>query len=255
MNKFILLIILLTLISCGKQSKNNTDQQAGKHDSIPVVPIQKHYPIPLDSQFVSKLSKKEIVSIFTRRKQNQLGISNTIYQVYSYKDESGENYLVLTDHIKEINEKKDTLYDNVYALNLTNKNNQLKKKSTVKGEIDMDWETSIGFWNKYSELSDLNNDGVVDPILVYGATGQNMYADSRIKIMVYYQGKRVSIKHQNSEIDDGRLTKINKKFYYLPISIQEAVKEKMKLMTENRHALFSKDWENKMKNKAARLED
>ncbi len=255
MNRFLLLIVLFTLISCGKQSKNNTDQQATKQDSIPVVPIQKHYPIPIDSQFVSRLSKKEIASIFTRRKQNQLGISNTVYQVYSYKDESGENYLVLTDHMKAINEEKDTLYDNIYALNITNKNNQLKKKSTVTDEIDKDWETSIGFWNRYSELSDLDNDGMVDPILVYGATGQNLYLDSRVKIMVYYRGKRVSIKHQNSEIDDGRLTKINKKFYALPMKVQEATKEKMRLMTKNGHAIFSKDWEKKMANKAVRLEE
>ncbi|MBQ0735617.1 M949_RS01915 family surface polysaccharide biosynthesis protein [Aquimarina celericrescens] len=257
MNKIILFIVLSTLISCGKQSKESkdaADQQATKQDTTPATPIDKYYPIPMDTKFASRLSKKESKSIFTRRRENQLGISNPVYQVYSYNDESGEYFLLLTDHMKAVNEEKDTLYDNIYAVYVTKKNNQFKKRSTVQDEIDNDWETSIGFWNKYSELSDLDNDGLVDPILVYGTRGQNAYKDGRVKIMVYYRGKRMSIKHQNSEIEDGRLTKINKNFYGLPTQIQEAVKEKMRQMVTNKHAIFSAEWEKKMANRAIRLE-
>ncbi len=257
MNRFILFTIFLIFISCNKQSKEskaNTDQHQAKEDSTPARPIKKYDPISINSKFVSKLSKKELASIFTRRKQNQLGISNTIYQAYSYKDKSGEYYLVLTDHMKTINEEKDTIYDNIYAVNASNINNQLKKRSTIKDKIDNDWETSIGFWNQYSEISDFDNDGLVDIILVYGATGQDLYTDGRIKILVYHTKKRVSIKHQNSAIEDGRITKININFYGLPSPIQEAVKEKIRLMTQNKHAFFAKDWEKEMKLKATRIE-
>ncbi len=253
MTRFLFLLLLLAICACKQQVQES--KQVTKQEAIIATPIKKYDPIPMDSKIVSKLSKKEIASIFTRRKQNLLGISNDLYQAYSYKDESGDYYILLTDHRKAINEEKDTLYDNIYALNVTNKNNQLKKRSTVTGEIDNEWETSIGFWNQYSEISDIDNDGLVDLILVYGTTGQNMYKDGRVKILVYYNKKRVSIKHQNSDITGGRHTKINKKFYTFPLKIQDAVKEKMKLMAKNGHAIFSKGWEKEMENKATRLEE
>ena len=257
MPRFVLFIVFLTFLSCGKQTKDtkgDSKDQTLQAEVITALPIQKHASIPIDTSFASKLSKKEIASIFTNTKQIQLGISNTIYQAYTYKDEFNEYYVLLTDHIKEINKEKDTIYDNIYFLNLINNNNQFKKRSTVKDKIDDDWETSIGFWNQYSQLSDLDNDGLIDPIIVYGTTGQNNYVDGRVKIVVYYKKKRVTIKHQNSEIPSGRITKIKESFYNFPIQIQEAVLEKMRSMTKNGHAIFADGWEKKMDNKAVRLE-
>ncbi|WP_299437353.1 M949_RS01915 family surface polysaccharide biosynthesis protein [uncultured Aquimarina sp.] len=258
MNRILLFIVFLTFLSCGKQSKEskeNTKDQTTLSEVATALPIQKHASIPMDTTLVRRLSNKETSSIFTNNRQIQLGISNTLYQAYTYKDDTNEYYLVLTDHQKGINENKDTLYDNVYALNLTNKNYRFKKRSSIKGEIDKEWETSIGFWNQYSQLSDLDGDGHIDPIIVYGTTTENMYVDGRLRIIAYYKKKRVTIKHQNSEISDGRLTKINKNFYTFPLEIQEAVKEKMRLMIKNGHAVFADDWEKSMKNRATRLEN
>jgi len=259
MNKIILCIVLLSFFSCGKltkeseESQNNSGIKEVKREVDVVLPIQKYASIPMDTTIGRKLSKKEMATIFTEPRQIELGISNKIYQVYSYKDTANEYFLVLTDHIGETTPEKDTLYDNVYALNLINKNYRLKKKSTVKGEIKDEWETSIGFWNQYCQLTDLNNDGIIDPILVYGTTGQNQYEDGRVRIMTYYNRRRVSIKHQNSEIEDGRMTKINKNLYTFPEEIQEAVKETMRQMIKNGHATFTKGWEKEMKKKATRL--
>ncbi|MDH7444252.1 M949_RS01915 family surface polysaccharide biosynthesis protein [Aquimarina sp. 2201CG14-23] len=258
MNRFLLSILFLTFFSCGKQTKESTkdaDNQTAKPETVIALPIQRHATIPMDTALVRKLSNKELTSIFTTNRQIKLGISNKVYQAYTYKDTSSEYYLLLTDHNNIINEEKDTLYDNVYALNLTSKNYQFKKRSTIKGEIDEEWETSIGFWNQYSQLSDLDKDGSIDPIIVYGTTTQSMYEDGRVRIIAYYKKKRVTIKHQNSEIPDGRLTKINKNFYKFPVQIQEAVKEKMRLMTKNGHAVFAEGWEKSMDNKATRLEN
>jgi len=257
MNRFLLFIAFLAFFSCGKQnkeSKGDSKNQTTQPEVVTTLPIQKHATIPMDTTLVRRLPNKEISSIFTNNRQIQLGISNTIYQAYAYKDDGNEYYLLLTDHKKAVTENKDTLYDNVYALNLTNKNYRFKKRSTIKGEIDKEWEASIGFWNQYSQLSDLDGDGHIDPIIVYGTTTDNMYVDGRVRIIAYYKKKRVTIKHQNSEISDGRLTKINKNFYTFPVQIQEAVKEKMRLMTKNGHAVFTEGWEKEMKNRAVRLE-
>lgn len=259
MNKLLLIgIPLLFLNSCKKQVKETTtisEKEPEKQEVVIAKPIQRNTPISLDTTFARQLSEKEISSIFTRRREFKLGISNDIFQAYSYKDKTGEYYLALTDHRKTITEEKDTLYDNIYLVSVNNTKNQFKKRSSATDEIDGDWETSIGYWNMYSEISDIDNDSIVDLILVYGTTGQDMYNDGKAKIMIYHNNKRVSIKHQNSDYD-GRLTKINSKFYSLPESIQNAVKDKMKLMVKNGHAVFTEDWEKKMANdNATRLED
>ncbi|WP_128755260.1 M949_RS01915 family surface polysaccharide biosynthesis protein [Aquimarina sediminis] len=252
MNRFPFFIMLLVMFSCGKQTqepKNNSDQQATKQDLTPKIELNKYDPIPVDSLLIHELSEKEITSTFTKKVKRELGIEYLVPQAYSYKDDSGEYYLILSQHTLN-----DTIYDKIHALSLSYKNNQFKKKSTVKDLIDKEWETSIWFWNKYSEISDLDHDGLIDVILVYGTTGQDMHTDGRVKIMIYHNKKRITIRHQNSSYG-GRLTKINSRFYELPVQIQDLVKEKMKLMTKNQHAAFSEDWEKKMANKATRIED
>ncbi len=258
MTRLLFLITLLAVFACKNQNQetnNEQKQEATQPEITEALPINKHESIKIDPKFGGKLTKKETASIFTRRRENQLGISNKVYQGYSYKDDSGEYYILLTDHTHEITKEKDTLYDNIYGVSVRKADNQYKKRSTIKDEIDKEWETSIGFWNQYSEISDFDNDGIADLILVYGTTGQNDYLDGRTKIMVYYKKKRVSIKHQNSDISGGRITKINKNFYALPQQLQDAAKEKMKLMIKNGHAVFSKGWEEKMAKNATRLEE
>lgn len=252
MNRFLFFVVLLVIFSCKKQSqesKDNSDQKIVKQSFAPRIELKKQDSIPIDPKLAHKLSDKEIASTFTTRIKQQLGIEYLIPHAYSYKDQSGEYYLVLAQHTLN-----DTIYDKIHALSLTYKNKRFKKKSTIKDFIDREWETSIWFWNKYSELSDIDKDGLVDLILVYGTTGQDMYTDGRMKIMIYHNRKRVTIRHQNSNYG-GRLTKINKRFYELPLQIQQAVKEKMKLMTENRHAIFSEGWEKEMENKVTDMQD
>jgi hypothetical protein len=249
MNKLLFFILFVTLFSCGKQAKdsnNNTDQVI-KEDAIIKVELKRSDSISFDPKIARKLSKKEIRSTFTKRIKSKLGIEYPIYQAYSYKDQSGERYLLQLEHYKEIDEKNDSLYDKIKVLNLSYKSNQFKKKSSLTDDIDKDWESSIGFWNAYSELSDIDKDGLADLILVYGTMGQDEYADGRVKIIIYHNKRRITIRHQNSNYD-GRLTKISQKFYGLPQPIQQAVKEKMKLMMQNKHAVFYKDWEAEMKN-------
>ncbi|MBW1294517.1 M949_RS01915 family surface polysaccharide biosynthesis protein [Aquimarina litoralis] len=257
MNKFLLVVTILFILSCGDKKKeaDKDSPNTNATEAADALPIQKHISIPIDTFLVRKLSKKEMNTIFDDNRQIQLGISNDVYQVYAYNDKSGVYYLLLTDHRNGISEEKDTLYDNVYGMSVRVDKNKFKKRSTIKGEIDGDWESSIGFWNQYSQLFDFDGDGSVDPIIVYGTTTQNNYVDGRIRIIAYHNKSRITIKHQNSEIPDGRLTKINKKFYTFPKSIQEAVKETMRAMSKNGHAVFADDWEKSMENKAVRLEN
>ncbi|GGX23385.1 M949_RS01915 family surface polysaccharide biosynthesis protein [Aquimarina muelleri] len=254
MNK-LLFFIVLSLLSCQKQSKDlkkNSDKKIIKQDLAFEIVLKKQDTISFDSKFTHKLSDKETISAFSKKTKNKLGITYPISQAYLYKDKSGEHYLLLTEHTL-IDKKNDTIYDKIQAFNLNYANNIFKKRSTISDFIDKEWETSISFWNKYSELADIDNDGMTDLILVYGTTGQEMYTDGRVKIMIYHNRKRITIRHQNSNYG-GRLTNINKRFYELPLSIQQVIKEKMRLMVKNKHATFSQDWEKKMANKTTNIE-
>lgn len=255
MNKFLFFVVLF-IFSCQKKSqepKNNADEKIIKQNVITTIELKRQDTIPFDTRLAHKLSDKETTSVFTKKVKKKIGVEFPVFQTYSYKDESGEHYLLLTKHYI-VDKNNDTLYDKIQAFNVTYANNSFKKRSTISDFIDKEWETSIWFWNKYSELADLDNDGLAELILVYGTTGQDMHTDGRVKIMIYHNRKRITIRHQNSDYG-GRLTNINKRFYELPLAIQQIVKEKMKLMEINKHAIFSEGWEKEMVNKATDIED
>lgn len=56
-------------------------------------------------------------------------------------------------------------------------------------------------------------------------SGMNGYDDGRVKFIIYYRGQ-----------------KIDKRFYALPIKLQETIKDKMNLMVTNNHAIFPYGW-------------
>ncbi len=256
MNKFLLFSILLLLFSCQKKSqedKNKADQEIKTNDKVVATKLGRKDPITINSKTGQRLSQKEIKSTFTKRIKRNLDIKYPIYETYTYKDGSGTHYLVLTDRIHKISDQNDTIFNAIKAYSLSYIDKKFRKRATIKDVIDDSWETSIGFWNKYSELADFDQDGHTDLILVYGTTGQDMYADGRVKIMIYYNHKRIAIRHQNSEYG-GRLTKISSTFYTLPKVIQETVITKIRLMTQNGHAVLEKGWEKKIKEKARRIE-
>lgn len=57
----------------------------------------------------------------------------------------------------------------------------LPKQVANKDEM----EASIWFWTNYSGFADLDKDGLIDPILIYGTSGMNNTDDGRVKILTY----------------------------------------------------------------------
>lgn len=114
---------------------------------------------------------------------------------------------------------------NIKAFNISFlKDKQLKINWTITDFID-ETEKSIGFWTRYLSLTDIDNDGYIDPIIVYGTKslyGED-FEEGRVKILIYYLGKKIAIRHQNSTIDDGRHTQIDKTFFNLPTKIKKRV--------------------------------
>jgi hypothetical protein len=201
------------------------------------------------------LTKAETESFFNSTFKKKNLINFRIFRAYTYTDKSGSYYVALTESADTINTEKDTVNYTIKAFNFkVDKSIALKKweindfrTPNVKG---VEKEGSIWFWTKYCEFNDLDEDGLVDPIIVYGTFGVSGYEDGRAKILIYYKGQKVALRHQNSVVDLGRKTQIDATFYALPAKIQDHIKLLMGKMVTNKHAIFPNAYLEKMEKKA-----
>lgn len=177
-----------------------------------------------------------------------LGITYPIRRVYKYTDVTGANYSVMTESNDRIITDGDTLNTQINVLHLLEEAGQLRKLWEVNDQIQGE-ESSIRLWTKFVDFVERDGDGLVEPILVYGTSALNGYEDGRIKILIYCKGQKVVIRHQNGTLDFERVTTLDRAFYQLPMTIQDAVREKIVLMEENNLAIFPYGWQDAMKQK------
>ena len=111
----------------------------------------------------------------------------------------------------------------------------------------------MNFWSISCQFNDIDGDGLVEPILVYGTFGPNGYDDGRAKIILLYKGQKVAIRHQNGVLDNERKTQVDLTFYALPSKIQDHVKQIMATMVEKKHAIFPSAYEEKMSKKVTQI--
>lgn len=197
------------------------------------------------------LTAAEIQNLLPDSVRERLRIKYTTYAVFEYSDAFRKQYLVLSEKIYS-REKEKALNDSVQAMIVWNNKGILLPLFTVtdfitpskniKGFTDY----SIWFWTKYVSLSDIDGDGMADPIIVYGTAGDNEKEDGKIKIVSCYKGKKYVIRQQNSGMDFDRNTNIDKAWYSLPAKIQSRIKSMMNTMTDNGHAIFPAGWQKAM---------
>ena len=206
-----------------------------------------------------QLNPQEIDSIFTDVLKTKLQIEYSIYRIYEYNDKLGKHFIVMTENEFECNEKEQCFNaieafcysqkDGLYTLSWSLKDFILPEGNEVSEEY------SISFWTKYFELKDYNDDGIVDPIMVYGTFGMNGTSEGRIKILTYHNGIKKAIRHQNGTLDFERNTKVDDKYYELPKGIQNRVHKIMQSITENNHGIFPNGWQTAMKNKKLKFDE
>jgi hypothetical protein len=186
------------------------------------------------------LSPQEINKIFSPAQKEKLNITNPVLRAYRYQDKSGHYICVLTQSQDSIG-VKDTFNYSIKAINLKVQNDQYVAVWELNDHIikNANEENSIWFWANYCEFKDVDNDGLIDPVIVYGTSAMNGLDDGRIKIVVYNKGKKTAIRHQNAVLDDERKTLVDKSFYALPAKIKAVIKLKMARMEEKGQAIFT----------------
>lgn len=204
----------------------------------------------------SVLSEERIKTLFPETVCHNLDIRFPIVKVYYYTDKSGSYYCLLT-------ESQDETFEDSHLGGTEVANRRIKAVNLKAGQgvFTKQWEindfiihnkyaeeNSIWFWTNYVSFTDVEGDGLIDPIIVYGTREDfNYVGNGRMKIIMYHKGRKTAIRHQNGTLDGERETQIDSSFYELPLKMQVAVKSTMEAIRNNRHTIFPLDWEKQMK--------
>lgn len=182
-----------------------------------------------------KLTKKEI----TERELD--GVSDLpIYKAFEYSDKGGVNELLLCENQKTIS-KKDTLNTKIQAICTINDHGGFLEKWRINDllEITEPQETNIWFWTKYCSTKDLDGDGYIEPIIIYGTRNENDEI-SRVKIITIYKNKKYVIRAVECVFDDCRSFKKDANWSLLPQKIKvyvdnlvERIREEQDLILKN----------------------
>ncbi|WP_125719234.1 M949_RS01915 family surface polysaccharide biosynthesis protein [Flavobacterium ustbae] len=165
-----------------------------------------------------RLTKQEIA-------QRELeGVTDfPIYRAFEFSDKGGVYNLVLGENQKIIS-KKDTLNTKIQAVCVINDHGGFLEKWRINDLLE-DYnpkETTIWFWTKYCSTKDLDNDGYIDPVIVYG-TKTEYDEIRRVKIITVYKNKKYVIRAAECVLDDCRSFKKDQNWNTLPQKIKTYV--------------------------------
>ena len=189
-----------------------------------------------DSSGATLLTDKQVQTLFSHETLKEIGVTFPIRKVYAFEDKLGKQYLIISEN--NSNPDKAT---SIKAFNvLLKEKNPPQVLWTITDAID-DTEQAMWFYTRYISLTDLNNDGYIDPIVLYGTESQygELYEENRLKFIIYYLGKKTAIRHQNSSLDDGRHTQIDRSYYKLPLALKKKIRSIVATLEEREHALFN----------------
>jgi hypothetical protein len=176
------------------------------------------------------LEKKDIENA-----RNAIGnISLPIIKGFEFKDKGGVYNLFFCENQNEIS-TKDTLSTRIEAFCYLKDHEKYIEKWRISDFLDKSPdisgspEISIWFWTRYTSNTDIDKDGFVDPVVVYGTKTDNGYR--RIKIIVLYKGGKYVIRAEECDLDLCRTFKKDNGFSKLPKDIQryiDSLLEKMR---------------------------
>lgn len=147
-----------------------------------------------------------------------------IYKAYEFQDKTGVCELVLCENQKSIS-KKDTLNTKIQAICAMNDHGGFRERWRINDLIDTaEAEKNIWFWTKYCSAQDLDGDGFMDPVIVYGTRNENDEI-KRVKIITVYKDKKYAIRAVECDLDDCRSFKKDANWKLLPQKIQAYVNQ------------------------------
>ncbi|WP_433766051.1 M949_RS01915 family surface polysaccharide biosynthesis protein [Flavobacterium ginsenosidimutans] len=161
-----------------------------------------------------------------------------IYKAFELSDKGGVYELVLAENQKTIS-KKDTLNTKIQAICVVNDHGGFLEKWRINDLLE-DYEpkeTNIWFWTKYCSTKDIDGDGYIDPIVVYGTRTEDGYI-RRVKIITVYKTKKYVIRAVECDLDDCRSFKKDQNWNMLPQKIKTYVDQLLIKMRKEQDLLL-----------------
>jgi len=146
-----------------------------------------------------------------------------IYKAFECSDKSGVYNLLLCENRKSIT-KKDTLNTKIQAIYTMSDHGGFLEKWRINDLLENTEpkETNIWFWTKYCSTKDLDGDGYIDPVIVYGTRNENIEI-RRVKIITIYKNKKYAIRAVECDLDYCRTFKKDANWNSLPPKIKTYV--------------------------------
>lgn len=193
------------------------------------------------------LSKHEIDSIFT-------GLEYPVFRGWEYKDPAGLHYLLLMEKYSQT-KPKDTITTNIAAvcmsryvvdartapmLGMVKEPKIPSLRWRMKDVLEED-ERSIWFFTRYINPIDIDGDGYVDPLIIYGTSPKEKDSDHRrLKMLLYYRYSKVAIRAVTGTLDFERSIQYDAAFHTLPQSIQSYMKQLLQQISKDQGFILAK---------------
>ena len=181
------------------------------------------------------LSKHEIDSIFT-------GLEYPVFRGWKYEDKGGFHYLLLMEKYAQT-KPKDTITTNISAVCMMKereKDQQLPVLRWKMKDAPEDGEKSIWFFTRYISPIDIDGDGYVDPLIIYGTSPKEEGSDHRrLKMLLYYRYSKVAIRAVTGTLDFERSVQYDAAFHTLPKSIQDYMKQLLQRISKDQDFILA----------------
>lgn len=159
-----------------------------------------------------------------------------VFKRYCYTDKSG-SYALLLGEKQDLPFPEEQLSSTIQAaLYKVGIDNALTRQWAIR-DFAGEQAAGVNFRTKLFEFTDIDGDGLVDPILVYRFFdpdgGEHVDVDGfvgRIKIIAFHQGRKVAIHAVTGHFDGERKTTANSSYFALPKAVQQHLEKKMAAM-------------------------
>lgn len=185
------------------------------------------------------------------------GFELPVFKRYCYTDKSG-SYALLLGEKQDRPFPPERLSSTLQAVLYKVEDGKVLTRQWAIRDFAGKDDGGINFRSKLTELTDIDGDGLVDPIVVYRffalVDADNISTDDfsgGIKIVTFHQGKKATIHAITGDLDGDRKTTANSNYFALPKVVQQHLVKKMAAMYKAKQFGFDNSYDFVPKKEAA----
>lgn len=205
------------------------------------------------SEGLAAKSKIEKYKNLTPKEKGHIGLfTYSISGAFEYEDRAGQHaiFLGVTPHNPFSKKQDRAVFNNVIkAVYCTIEDGYLTKQIEIEDLINPHSSLfDIRFMPQYISFDDIDQDGLVDPIITYTTMGKDGYRNGRTKINLLYKKTIISIDIQSSTKEEYLLINTNTRFHFLPEQIKQKLINLVAQMENDGLCTLEDNWQTYFKN-------